>query len=298
MTDLPTPNNRRTAAAATAATADTADKAATAASESVTSNAASAASANARIALACLDLTSLNDGDTEADVQRLCERARSRFGPVAAVCVWPRFAALARRVLPPEIAVAAVANFPAGGADIAQAVDDTRLIVDSGADEVDLVLPFAALRAGEAVAVSALLDAVRRASAGRLLKVILETGVLVDEALIAHASRLALAAGADFLKTSSGKTPISATPAAVRTMLAAIAGDPLRHDRVGLKASGGIRSVADASIYIRLVAGSLGAEALRPARFRIGASSLLDDIEAVLGSGEPSQPLSPAAPGY
>lgn len=272
--------------------------AAEAAATAAASGALPDAAAMAGIALSCLDLTSLNDGDTESDVRRLCERADSRFGAVAAVCVWPRFAALARRALLPGIAVAAVANFPAGGADLAQAVDDTRLIVDSGGDEIDVVLPFAALRAGDVGAVAALLDAVRRASEGRLLKVILETGVLGDDALTAQAARLALAAGADFLKTSTGKTPVSATPSAVRTMLAAIADDPVQRNRVGLKASGGIRSVADASIYIGLVAEVLGADALRPARFRIGASSLLGDIEAVLGGVDPSGPAPPAAAGY
>ena len=233
----------------------------------------------ARLALACLDLTSLNDADTEADVVRLCARAQGPFGPVAAVCVWPRFAALARRELPAGIAVAAVANFPHGSADIASAVSDTRAIVDAGAQEIDVVLPFARLRQGDERVVAELLQAVRAACRGLLLKVILETGVLVDDALIARAATLSLDAGADFLKTSTGKTPVSATPQAAR---------------VGFKASGGIRSVADAALYLDLCEQALGRDALRAARFRIGASSLLNDIEAVLG-GAPSAP--PPAPG-
>lgn len=241
----------------------------------------------ARLALACLDLTSLNDNDTEAEVARLCERAQGPHGPVAAVCVWPRFAALARRSLPAHIGVAAVANFPDGSADIARAVRDTGEIVQSGAQDVDVVLPYARLQQGDELAVSQLLSAVRKACPGLTLKVILETGVLADEALIARASQLSLEAGADFLKTSTGKTPVSATPQAARVMLRCIAGDAAAAGRVGFKPSGGIRTVAEAAVYIELCKEALGAEALQARRFRIGASSLLNDIEAVLSGRAP-----------
>ena len=247
----------------------------------------------ARLALACLDLTSLNDADTEADVARLCARAQGPCGPVAAVCVWPRFAALARRALPAGVAVAAVANFPHGSADIAGALRDTRAIVDAGAQEVDVVLPFARLQQGDERAAGELLQAVRAACPGLVLKVILETGVLVDDALIARAARLSLDAGADFLKTSTGKTPVSATPQAARVMLATIVADARAAARVGFKASGGIRSVADAALYLGLCEQALGRDALRPARFRIGASSLLNDIEAVLGGSVVPPPSAP-----
>jgi deoxyribose-phosphate aldolase len=247
----------------------------------------------ARLALACLDLTSLNDGDTETDVIKLCARAHGPHGTTAAVCVWPRFAALARREAPAGIAVAAVANFPDCSADIARAVRDTREIVDAGAQEVDVVLPFARLMQGDERAVTELLAAVRKACDGLALKVILETGMLASDALIARAAQLSLDAGADFLKTSSGKTPVSATREAATVILNAIATNP-RHAHVGFKASGGIRTVADATVYFDLVEQILGAPALSPQRFRLGASSLLNDIEAVLG-GEPAPP--PAAPG-
>lgn len=242
-------------------------------------------SAAARLALACLDLTSLNVGDTEADVTRLCRRAQGAHGPVAAVCVWPQFAAQARRELPPEIAVAAVANFPAGGADLARALGEVESIVAAGADEVDVVLPYERLLAGDHSACTKLLTAVRTASRGRVLKVILETGVLgvLDGGeTIARAARLAIDAGADFLKTSTGKTPVGATPAAAAAMLDAIAAHP-DAARIGFKVSGGVRTIADAAVYAALVRDRLGAAALTPRRLRIGASSLLDDIEAVLG---------------
>ncbi|MDE2275953.1 MAG: deoxyribose-phosphate aldolase, partial [Burkholderiales bacterium] len=121
-------------------------------------------------------------------------------------------------------------------------------------------------------------------------KVILETGELHDAAAVARASRIALDAGADFLKTSTGKTARSASPEAARVMLTAIAADAGARGRVGFKPAGGIRTVADAAVYIALVAEHLGAAALVPARFRIGASGLLNDIEAVLGDA--ARPLA------
>src|SRR5512133_603528 len=146
---------------------------------------------SARLALACLDLTSLNTSDTEADVAALCQRAQSPFGPAAAVCVWPRLAAFARAQLPTSIAVAAVANFPHGHADIGAAVLDTEQIVQAGAQEVDVVLPYRHLLAGDDDdAVAALLTAVRQACPGLLLKVILETGELKTPTLIKRACQL------------------------------------------------------------------------------------------------------------
>ena len=241
----------------------------------------------ARIALACLDLTSLNDADTEADIAALCRRASTPHGNVAAVCVWPRLAKAARAHAPAGVAVAAVANFPEGSLDTERALRDTATIVESGAQEVDLVLPWRALAAGDAAGCAALLRTVRRACTGLRLKVILESGELRSTALIDQASRLALDEGADFLKTSTGKTARGATPAAAQTMLAAIVADARGRERAGFKASGGMRSVADAAVYIDLVEVALGSAALVPGRFRIGASSLLADIESVLGSTDP-----------
>ena len=237
----------------------------------------------ARIALASLDLTSLNDGDDEADIVALARRAAAAPGRVAALCVWPRLARVAVEQAPPGVAVAAVANFPDGSADIERALRDTGEIARAGAQEIDLVLPWRSLMAGDEAACAALLRAVRREGVGLRLKVILESGELRTPALIEQASQLAIAEGADFLKTSTGKTPLGATPQAAAVMLAAIAGDATARSHVGFKASGGVRSVADAAVYIDLVEAALGASALVPQRFRIGASALLADIEAVLG---------------
>jgi deoxyribose-phosphate aldolase len=244
---------------------------------------------DARLALACLDLTTLGDADTETEVAALAARAArvaDRVGPPAALCVWPRLAAFARREAPPAVAIAAVANFPHGGTDVDAAVRDADAIVQAGAQEVDLVLPWRAFMAGDASSVVAVLRAVRRACEGRVLKVILETGALADDARIRSAAVLALAEGADFLKTSTGKVPVGATPAAARALLETIAATP--GSRAGFKASGGVRTVADAAVYIGLVREVLGAGALTPARFRLGASTLLDDIETLLAGGPPA----------
>lgn len=236
----------------------------------------------ARLALACLDLTTLGDADTEAEVQRLAGRAAAAPGRVAALCVWPRLVACALAHAPAGVAVAAVANFPDGGSDVERAVRDTAQIAAAGAQEVDVVLPWRALAAGNEAAAASLLRGVRRESEGLVLKVILESGELGQPALIDRAARLAIAQGADFLKTSTGKTPVGATPEAARVMLAAIAADATAAMHVGFKASGGVRRVADAAVYLDLVEELLGRDALTPQRFRIGASALLDDIEAVL----------------
>lgn len=243
----------------------------------------------ARIALSCLDLTSLNDNDSETEVAALCERAAATAsrGAVATVCIWPRLARFAREQAPNQVAVAAVANFPDGSSDVQRALRDTADIVQAGAQEVDLVLPYRSLLAGDLKACQQLLAAVRRASEGLILKVILESGELREPGFIEQAARLALDAGADFLKTSTGKTPLSATPLAAQLMLRSIADDAQARGRVGFKASGGIRSVADAAIYLELVADQLGAEALVPARFRIGASGLLNEIELALVRRDP-----------
>ena len=237
--------------------------------------------AAARTALACLDLTSLNDGDTAADIEALCRRAQTAHGPVAAVCVWPRFVAQARAALPSSIKVAAVANFPDGALDVARALADVAEIAQAGGDEVDVVLPYRALLADQSTEVAEFLSEVRFASRPLTLKVIIESGELASPDRIAQATRLALAAGADFVKTSTGKTKVGATPEAAAVMLKEIQASGL--PAAGFKASGGVRSVMDAAGYIAQAEATLGAAALNPQRLRFGASGLLTDIEAVLG---------------
>jgi deoxyribose-phosphate aldolase len=189
-----------------------------------------------------------------------------------------------------------VANFPHGNTNLDAAVRDTQEIVQAGAQEVDVVLPYRALMAGDEAAVSKLLQAVRQACPGLLLKVILETGELQTPELMTRASQLALDAGADFLKTSTGKTPVNATLDAARAMLSCIAASPAAHGRVGFKASGGIKTVQEAMAYQQLTQQLLGLSQLTAQRFRIGASSLLGDIERVLNPELASQ--APTSSGY
>ena len=245
-------------------------------------------------ALACLDLTDLSDSCDDARIDALCARAETPHGPVAAVCIWPRFVARARRRLGPghRVRIAAVVNFPGGTGTPAEAADEARAAVADGADEIDLVIPYRALMAGDGSAVDATVSAVRAACPTARLKTILETGVLGTERLVAEASRRAIAAGADMLKTSTGKVAVNATPEAAATMLAAIrgAGRP-----VGFKAAGGIGTTAAAGRYLALADAAMGPGWAGPERFRFGASSLLDDLLAVLdGRAAPSG----AAAGY
>ncbi len=173
-----------------------------------------------------------------------------------------------------------MANFPDGALDINRALADVAVIVNAGGDEVDVVLPYRALMQGQDAACANFLQNVRAACGNTTLKVIIESGELAAPELISQATRLALGAGADFVKTSTGKTPVSATLDAATEMLREIAASS--RPTAGFKASGGIRTVQDASLYLELAAQTLGVDVLTPQRFRFGASGLLSDIEAVL----------------
>ena len=178
------------------------------------------------------------------------------------------------------VRIATVVNFPAGGEDVSRVTDDTQEALSDGANEIDLVLPYNALRRGDRAVAVEMVEAVRDLVDGdRLLKVILETGELQDPKLIEAASRIAIEAGADFIKTSTGKTPVSATPEAAEIMLDAIkaSGRP-----VGLKPSGGIRTLADAKIYLDLADRIMGPGWATPKTFRIGASSVYDALIAAI----------------
>jgi len=238
--------------------------------------------ADARRILAMLDLTELSDGAREDTVEACLRKALGPPGKPAAVCLWPQFVSLAaRRLQGSGVAVATVVNFPKGGTDEGRVVDDVREALSDGADEIDLVLPYGAFLAGDTQAASGMVEAVRDELTDRhLLKVILETGAFPDAESIASASRLAIASGADFIKTSTGKTAVSATPAAVRTMLEVIHESP---EPVGIKPSGGIRTLDDARAYLTLAEAVMGVGWPVPETFRFGASGLHGAIVAVLG---------------
>ena len=244
----------------------------------------------ARRLLACLDLTSLNDDDTPERIDALCDRALdNRFGVrPAVVCVFPRFVRQAvERLTGSGIAVATVVNFPYGGTHWDSILADTNHAIADGADEIDLVIPFRAMLTGDTFLVRDLVDAVAKAchTASRPvhLKTILETGALEDDGTITRASRLAVDNGADFLKTSTGKVPVGATPEAAESMVNVILEHRATTGRlVGLKVSGGIRTVGEAAVYLELVDRKLAPLTAAPDNFRVGASSLYDDIARIL----------------
>ena len=240
--------------------------------------------AMARRALVCLDLTNLDDDCDVAAVVDLCKRAQTPFGSVAAVCVWPRFVAQAREALAHTgVKVATVVGFPSGDEPIADVIAQTKAALADGANEIDMVVPWRALRDGRPEAVTEAVRAVNAVCVGATLKAILETGELADPVLIALAARHALDGGADFLKTSTGKVKVNATPAAARILLETI--DQTGSD-AGLKVAGGVRTLADAGTYFELADRILGSSRAGPKHFRIGASGLLDALLAALEGSE------------
>ena len=244
-------------------------------------------SASARRILGLLDLTSLGDDDQPADVERLCKAAITPFGSVAAVCIWPRFVPLAVELMAgTDVGVCAVANFPAGKNDSKGAIADAMTIVDGGGAEVDVVVPWRDLAAGESGVVTRLVSDVRAAIGAKVtLKAILETGELSSIDLVTQAGTEALEGGADFLKTSTGKTAHSATIEAAAALVKLIA-EARRDDGPGIKISGGVRDRETAERYLQLADDALGRDWAGPATFRFGASGLLDDLLAALDEPE------------
>ncbi|TCT41125.1 deoxyribose-phosphate aldolase [Martelella mediterranea] len=236
----------------------------------------------ASVSLSLLDLTNLKDDCNERDVEDLLARAHTPYGTPAAICIWPRFVSLARQILGDDhlIRIATVVNFPSGDLSLSTVEEETEQAIRDGADEIDLVIPYKKLKAGNEWAVSEMIRAIRFLCREPVtLKVILETGELADAGLIRKAARLAIDEGADFIKTSTGKVSVNATLEAADIMLGVIreAERP-----VGFKPAGGVSSVQDAQLYLSLAETVMGEGWVTPATFRFGASGLLNDIEGVL----------------
>jgi deoxyribose-phosphate aldolase len=221
--------------------------------------------AAARI-LPLVDLTSLADDDTEAQIETLCARAID--AGVAGVCVWPRFVPMAKaRLDHTPLRLATVANFPEGSDDLARAARDTADALAAGADEVDVVAPIQAILDGDIGLVTDLVQACRKAAPDGTLKVILETG------------RAAIMGGCDMLRTSTGRFPVGATLEAAAVLLAVI---EEADGRIGIKFSGGIQTTQQAAQYLYLVDHFLGSGWTSPDTLRFGASALLDDLLRIL----------------
>jgi deoxyribose-phosphate aldolase len=237
----------------------------------------------ARRLLALLDLTSLNDSDDADGIRKLATLASTEAGSVAALCIWPRFIGVAHDALHGKpVPIATVGNFPSGMGDPQSVVFETAQSVASGADEVDIVFPYRALLAGDMSAGPALVRASKAACGRRLLKVILETGQLGSPDLIRRAAELAIEGGADFLKTSTGKTKPGPTLEAAAAMLDAIAAAKARGVSVGFKVSGGVGTIAQAQAYLDLYERRFGAGSASAATFRVGSSTLITPVLALL----------------
>ncbi|RUO23320.1 deoxyribose-phosphate aldolase [Aliidiomarina iranensis] len=274
-------------------------------------NDAQLAAADAAKAFALLDLTSLTDQETEADIAALVANASwqdTSANPqiterlqVAALCIFPRFLPLARKLLDERdlysVRLATVTNFPHGNADIDIAVKETRAAVAYGADEVDVVLPYRALLAGDTTTPLQLVQACKAECGSQTrLKVILETGELKTPELITKAAEIAIAGGADFIKTSTGKVAENATPEKAKIMLQVIA-NYIQEQKanksaahathmIGFKPAGGIRNLSDALVYMQAAEEILGADAVHPRCFRLGVSSVRANLVATLEGGQ------------
>ncbi len=232
--------------------------------------------------LAALDLTSLGEDDTPEAIAKLCAAATGGGHP-AAVCVYPEHVTTARQALASahaaDVAIATVVNFPDGSNDLARVLRETRRALAAGADEIDVVFPWRAHLGGDREGGALMLQECKAICGSRILKAILETGELGDLLLVRELSLAAIGAGADFIKTSTGKAKIGATPAAARTMLECIRDSG---GRAGFKAAGGVKTLADAGRYLQLANEILGSSWATPERFRIGASALLVELRAAL----------------
>lgn len=244
---------------------------------------------------ACIDNTSLQGSDTAESITALCRNAVTMADPaagiptVAAVCVYPLYVSQVRRQLADSgIRVAAVAGgFPAGQLPTELKLHEVRYAIACGADEIDFVINRGDILSGHTDRVVDEVFAVRAVCGDKVLKVILETGELQRDDAIHQAAMAAMTGGADFIKTSTGKTAIGATLPAARVMLEAIAEYRGRTGRnVGFKAAGGISTPVDALAYYDLASAFMPGTKLSPQCFRIGASRLVSQLYALLKAGQ------------
>lgn len=222
-----------------------------------------------------MDLTRLGDNDTDADIIALCNKADNFLGKVAAICVYKQFIPTVRSVLGTDFKVATVVNFPYGDASFDDVLQEAQEALNLGADEIDLVINYKDyLKNGSSSYSCKLVAQVKKLCQNKPLKVIIESGELQTKDLITKATIDAIANGADFVKTSTGKTPVGATIEAAETILATIQS----YDKsIGLKVSGGIGSYDQATKYLKL-AMLYSSDCIDAKSFRFGVSGLLDNL--------------------
>lgn len=236
---------------------------------------------SAKLLLSCLDLTSLHDNDTKEGIKEFCSLACTPYGNPAAICVYPRFVNTVKENLR-KMPVATVINFPQGENDTDILKREIPSSLSSGADELDIVLPYKDLLKGRDDEVRQYLTCARKLCGKKVMKVIIESGELKSVNMIKKATELCIEAKADFVKTSTGKTEISATPEAANIILETIRGSG---KNVGFKASGGIKTFMDAKQYLVLAQSIMDKGWVDANHFRIGASSLRDDLLQTIEQG-------------
>jgi deoxyribose-phosphate aldolase len=234
-----------------------------------------------------IDLTSINTTDNRSNIIHITGKVNSFSGRysnipnVAALCVYPNFVSVVKEKLSARnVKIAAVTGaFPSSQTFRSIKVLESKMAIEAGADEIDIVIPVGAFLGNDFAMVADEIREIKAAIGGKLLKVIIESGLLGDYMQIFKASMIAMDAGADFIKTSTGKTTISATPEAAFVMCHAISDFYSETGiRVGFKAAGGITNPADAINYYQIVNHCLGKEWLNNTLFRIGASRLANNI--------------------
>ena len=234
-----------------------------------------------------IDLTSLNTTDNKSHIIHFTGRVNSFSGRysnipnVAAICVFPNFVSVVKEKLTSRnVKIAAVAGaFPSSQTFRNIKVTECKMAVEAGADEIDIVIPVGAFLGNDFASVADEIREIKAAIGDKTLKVIVESGLLVEYEHIFKASMIAMDAGADFIKTSTGKTAVSSTPEAAFVMCRAIADFYSETGiKVGFKAAGGIVNPVDAINYFKITEFCLGEEWLNNSLFRIGASRLANNI--------------------
>ncbi len=248
-----------------------------------------------KFCLSAIDLTTLSPCDEEQSVAEFARRAAEltveypHLPGVASICVYPPFVetvGLEIDAMPLRITSVA-GGFPSSQTFLEVKMLEVAMALENGADEVDIVLNVGKILSGALDEAANEVEVLREDSDGATLKVILETGALRTPELIRQASLLAMQAGADFIKTSTGKIDVAATPEAAVVMCHAIKDFYAKSGRkVGFKAAGGIRTAEDAALYYTIVKEILGDEWLTPELFRIGASSLANNLLSAIEGEE------------
>lgn len=229
----------------------------------------------ARRAFPLLDLTSLNNDDTPEKIIALCEKAMFAPLPIGAICIYAQFLAEAKKVVGDKVKLATVVNFPSGQLDADAMREEIEFALQHGADEIDLVFPYEAFLEGRITEVKFFMESARIICGTAMLKTILEVGAYPDESRLLDAAQLCIDAGSDFLKTSTGKIAQGASLESVAILLLTI----LKNGRpIGLKISGGIRTIKQVAQYFALTDHLMGDDWITSNTFRIGTSSLFDEL--------------------